>query len=157
MASTYAVPVVRAAIRMLLVADGTLASLLAVTPSQYGSGPAVWAEGAVPQDATKNVPYLTLGAETEVPSNTMGPSALPKFGSVVTIQIKALTTTRGDDAGFAIMSRVKALLDGTSLAVAGYGTAFAEFDSPVPAYLEAIGNVVHRHHPMIFRVQVHQL
>ncbi len=154
MASTLAIPAVLAAVRAVLVADSTLGSTLATIPASYGGGPAIWAENAVPQASA--FPYLTLGAPTEVPWNTMGPADLPKWGSITTFQVKALSKEMGDDGNYARIGLVKTALDGLILTVPGYGSAFCEFDSMATPYTEVLGGVVIRQLPAIFRVLVHQ-
>lgn len=154
MASTLATPAILAAVRTLLVANTSLAQTLATVPAGYGGGPSIWAENAVPQ--TASLPYLTLGAPTEVPWNTMGPSDLPKFGSIGTFQVKALSKEMGDDGNYARIGFVKATLDGIMLTVPGYNTAFCEFDSLPSPYTETIGGIIVRELPIIFRVLVHQ-
>lgn len=154
MASTLAVPAVLAAVRTLLVADVPLAGTLATAPSAVGGGPAIYAEGAVPQGAA--FPYLTLGASTEIPFDTMGTSDLPKFGSTTTFQVKALTKETADDGNYTRIGHVKRILDGAPLTVSGYASAFCEFDSAAESFTETIAGVVIRQFPATFRVVVHQ-
>ena len=154
MASTLATPAILAAVRTLLVANVPLAATLAVAPSGLGGGPSIWAESAVPQASA--FPYLTLGAPTEVPWNTMGPADLPKWGSIATFQVKALSKEMADDGNYARIALVKTTLDGILLTVPGYGSAFCKFDSMATPYTETIGGVVIRQLPAIFRVLVHQ-
>jgi hypothetical protein len=154
MASTLATPAVLAAVRSLLVADATLAGTLATVPAALGGGPAIYAEGSVPQGSA--FPYLTLGAPTEIPFDTMGTSDLLKFGSNTTFQVKALSKEMADDGNYARLARVKTLLDGVTLTVSGYASAFCEFESVVPPYIEVVGGVAIRQFPAIFRALVHQ-
>jgi Protein of unknown function (DUF3168) len=154
MASTFAAPVILAAVRTLLVTNTSLTATLATAAAGLGGGPAIYAEGAVPQGAV--FPYLTLGAPTETPWNTLGPANLPKWGSIATFQVKALSKEMGDDGNYARMGFVKTQLDGAPLTVAGYPTAFCEYDNLGLPYSETIGGVVIRQLPMIFRVSVHQ-
>lgn len=154
MASTLATPGILSAVRTLLAADATLAGTLATVPAALGGGPAIYAEHAVPQGAP--FPYLTLGAPTEIPSNTMGASDLPKWGSSTTFQVKALSKETADDGNYARIGRVKTLLDGVQLTVPGYASAFCDFENTADPYTETVGGVVIRQYPAIFRALVHQ-
>lgn len=155
MVSTLAVPAVLAAVRTLLVADATLAGMIATAPSAVGGGPAVYAENAVPQ-TTATFPYLTIGAPTEVPFNTMGPNDLAKWGSSTTFMVKAFSKETADDGNYARIGRVKTILDGATLTVTGYPMAFCEFETAAEPFIESVGGVLIRQFPAIFRATVHQ-
>lgn len=154
MPSVLATPAVLTAVRAVLVADATLAATLATAPAALGGGPAIYAEDAVPQGAT--FPYLTLGAPTEIPWNTMGTKDLPKWGSQATFQVKALSKETADDGNYTRIARVKTLLDGETLTVPGYASAWTEFETAAAPFTEIVGGVVIRQFPVIFRALVHQ-
>jgi hypothetical protein len=151
-AAPFALPGVLAALRAKLVIDTTLASMLATYASGFGTGPAIYSENGVPPKAA--FPYLTIGAPTEVPFDTMGPGNAR--GSNCTIQVKAFSAKMRDDEALAIMAEVKDLLDEASMSVSGYGSVVCEFDSVPDLFIEVVGGVSIRQLPMIFRVYVHQ-
>jgi hypothetical protein len=99
-------------------------------------------------------PYLTIGAPTEVPFDTMGPGNAR--GSNCTLQVKAFSAKLRDDEALAIMAIVKELLDEAALTVSGYGSVVCEFDLVPDLFVEIVGGVPIRQLPMIFRVYVHQ-
>lgn len=152
MAAPFAIPAVIAAMRTLLVADTSLTALLASFVAGYGSGPAVYAEAAVPARAT--FPYVTIGAPTEIPFNTMG--TVNAGGSECTIQVKAFSKLPNDDEVYSILSAVKAVLDTAALTVSGYVSADCQFEALPELFVENVDGVLVRQGPMIFRVYVHE-
>ncbi len=146
-------PIYRA-LRALLVADVTLTGLIAAVPAGLGSGPGIYAEGAVPQGAT--FPYLTMGAGTQVPDHTMGAPNMARWGWNCTLQIKAVGQGKGEDEGLAIMDAVgQVLYDGRPLTVTGYGTAYCDEWTVQPTLVTTLAGVTTREFPAILRVLVH--
>lgn len=135
------------------MADSTLSAMLAVFATGFGTGPGIYSEGGVPPKA--GFPYLTIGATTEVPFNTMGDNGL-SGGSECTVQVKAFSAKMRDDEANAIMDRVKEDLDDTTLSIYGYGSSDCQFDSSPGVFVELVGGVAIRQYPVIFRVIVHQ-
>jgi len=148
MASTLAAPRVLTAIRALLVADSTLTALLAV----YNGGPAIFSEDDVP--ATAGYDRIQMAIVSEVPFNTMGDGL--KWGSRLTVQLKVVSNKRNVDSAYAILDRLMLLLNGTTLAVSGYGSSAFELDVSTEPYTELVGGVAYKHVPTLWRVMVHQ-
>src|SRR3954471_7751359 len=116
MAAPFALPGVLAALRAKLVADTTLAAMIATYAAGFGSGPGIYSENGVPPKAA--FPYLTIGAPTEAPFDTMGDGNAR--GSNCTIQVKAISAKMRDDEAYSIMAVVKELLDEAVLTISGY-------------------------------------
>lgn len=156
MGSTLAYLPVVTALRALLVADGTLVGLLAAIPAAYGTGPGIYSDGAVPEQA--GFPVLVIGGGSETGNNTMGSGdAALKFGSRVSLQIKAMSLQRNDDQVAGIINRVKAVLyEGRALTVSGYGSACVEQVSATSIYAENVAGALIRHFPLLVYVEVHQ-
>lgn len=153
MAAPFAIPPILAAIVARLKADTALGALLPSVPSGFGTGESIYGENAVPPGAL--FPYVTVGAPTEVPFNTMGDA--DAGGSNCTIQVKAFSKKPADDEAYAIGSVVKELLDAVTLTVAGYGSVDCQFETVPDVFAEAIAGLgVVRQLPMIFRVYVHE-
>ena len=138
------------AMKALMVATAPLTALLATKPL---GGPAIYDEGAVAQGAA--MPYLTIGAGTQVPWHTMGVVGSARYGWNCTLQIKA--AGQGTEAsGLAIMSQVAALFhDGKELSLAGYGSSWAEEFTLQPTIVTTLAGVTTREWPAILRVLAH--
>lgn len=146
-------PIYRA-LRALLVADTPLVALIASAPVGLGAGPAVYADGAVPQGAV--FPYLTMGAGTQVPRHTMGSASMARWGWNCTLQIKAAGQGQGEDQGLAIMDAVgKVLYEGRELTVVGYATAYCDEWVLQPTIVTTLAGVTTREWPAILRVFCH--
>lgn len=151
-AAPFAIPRVVEAMRDKLEVDTVLAGLLATYASGFGSGPGIYSENGVPPKAA--FPYLTIGAPTEAPFDTMGDGNAR--GSNCTIQVKAISAKMRDDEAYSIMAVVKELLDEAVLTISGYASVVCEFDFVPDLFTEVVSGVTVRHLPMIFRVYVHQ-
>lgn len=145
-----------AALKALMAAYAPLTTLLAVKP--LGTNvPAIYDDGSVPQAAT--MPYLTVGAGTQVPWHTMGDANDPnakRWGWNCTLQIKAVG--QGNEAsGLAILSKVATVLKaGTTLTLTGYGSAYVDDDFTVqPTIVTTLAGVTTREWPAILRVLCH--
>lgn len=140
------------ALKALMAAYVPLTGLLAVKPLGVAV-PAIYDDGSVPQLAT--MPYLTIGAGTQVPDHTMGMSNLARYGYNCTLQIKAVG--QGNEAsGLAIMNQVQALLyDGRELNIAGYGSSWTEQFILHPTIVTTLAGVTTREWPAILRVRVY--
>lgn len=151
MPSEIALVKIYAALKAILVADAGLIAGLAAKP--IGSGPGIYDEGSVPQAAS--MPYLTIGAGTQVPAHTMGEQGLPRYGWNCTVQIKAVA--QGAEAvGMGLMNHVMAALyDGRPLTLTGYSSAWCDETNVVPTIVDVQAGVVIRHWPIILRVWCH--
>src|SRR5687768_13847161 len=139
-----------AALKTLLSAYVPLSSLLGVKP--LGGAPGIYDEGSVPQVVTSVdgwLPYLTIGAGTQVPDHTMGMDGSSRHAWNCTLQIKAIGQISESD-GLAIMSQVFAVLpDGKALVLAGYGSAWCEEFTLFPTIVTTAGAKVTREWPAI--------
>jgi len=139
------------ALKALLAATGPLTALLAT--KTLSGAPAIYDEGSVPQSSV--MPYLTIGAGTQVPWHTMGAIGTARYGWNCTLQIKAVSQA-GEAVGLAIMSQVAAALpDGVALTLAGYGSAWAEEFTLHPTIITTLAGVTTREWPAIVRVFCH--
>src|SRR5688572_23678811 len=140
------------AIKAVLVAHAPLVAMLAV--KSIGGGPAIYDDGETAVQGAK-LPYLTIGAGTQIPIHTMGPEGSSRYGWNCTLQIKAVS--QGPEAtGLAIASEVaKALPDGKELTLTGYANAWAEEFTVQPTLIETIAGVTTRSVPAIVRVKCH--
>lgn len=78
-------------------------------------------------------PYVQVETSGETPFNTMGGSiTLPKFGSMVRIQVRVVSNTKSDVQANSITSVVKQALDVAAIDVAGYPNACIEFQGLTP-------------------------
>ena len=136
------------AIKALLAAHAPLTALISTKP--VGTGPAIYDDGSVLQAAT--MPYLTVGAGTQVPWHTMGEAGSARYGWNCTLQIKAVG--QGSEAsGMAIMSTVfTALREGTALTLSGYATAWCDEIEMFPTLVSIQAGVTTREWPAILRV-----
>ena len=136
------------AIKALLSAYAPLTALIAV--KALGGTPAIYDEGSVPQGSA--MPYLTIGAGTQIPDHAMGEDGLARYGWNCTLQIKAVG--QGVEAtGFAILSQVMTVLrEGTPLTLAGYTRAWCDECSVFPTIVTTQAGVVTREWPAILRV-----
>lgn len=139
------------ALKALLAATAPLTALLAV--KTLGGAPAIYDEGSVPQGSA--MPYLVVGAGTQIPWHTMGVEGTARYGWNCTLQIKAVG--QGTEAsGLAIMSQVAAVLsDGRELSLAGYGSSWAEEFMLQPTIITMLAAVTTREWPAIVRVLAH--
>ena len=139
-----------AAVKALLAANTSLTALISTKPL---GGAAIYDEGGVVQAAT--MPYLAIGAGTQVPNHTMGGLAAARYGWNCTFQIKA-TGQGSEAAGLAIMSQVASILkEGTSLGLAGYAYSFVDEFTMQPTIVTTQAAVITREWPAILRVQCH--
>ena len=152
MPAPFASGVVIEALYAALAADTTLGGLLAPYAPGFGSGPGIYEEDMVPGGAT--FPYLTIGAPTEVPFNTMGVGA--SGGSNCTVQLKAFSKMPSRAELDAIAAAVFAVLDAVPITVAGYGSADCQFDLAPGDFTETVGGTRIRQLPLLYRVYVHE-
>lgn len=123
MASTLALPAIRAAILTLLRNSVALTTYVGarVYPDSNGDAPEKPA-----------YPYVQVESASETPLNTMGDPTDAHYGSESRIAIRVATQTRSDAQADSITSIVKGLLDGQGLTVTGYTDAIAEFEAITP-------------------------
>ncbi len=76
MPSEVALGAIYASAKALLAASAPLTALLAT--KTIGGAPAIYDDGAVPQNSL--MPYLTIGAGTQVPWHTMGVQGMARYG-----------------------------------------------------------------------------
>jgi hypothetical protein len=145
---------------LLLIYRALRALMVAYTPltSRLASAGAIYADGAVPQGAA--MPYLTMGAATQVRSNRFGATtvahAFPKVGWNCTLMIKAVGQGKGEETGLAIMHEVGTVLrEGTTLTLAGYDSAFVDEFELHPTIITTLAGVVTREWPAILRVRAY--
>lgn len=148
-----------AALRAILVADGTLGDLLA-PDKRDPSLPGIYTDGAVPSGAVR--PYLTIGAGTQIPAHTMGQPHQPRYGWDCTVQLTAVGHGDGEDEGLAIMDAVgKAVFDGRELTggspgmLADYESGWCDDFVLQPTIISISSGITIRHWPAILRVYVH--
>jgi hypothetical protein len=128
--------------------------LLAARPAGFGAGVAIYDEGGAPQQSGV-LPYVTVGAGTQIPAHTMGPDGSARYGWNCTLQIKAVSQN-SEASVLAIMSEVaKALPDGKELTLSGYANAWADEFTLQPTLIEILAGVVTRSAPAIVRVRCH--
>ena len=147
-----AIPRVLAALRTILLNDAQLVAGLATAPAAVGGGPAIYTEGAVPDNAA--MPFLTIGPFTEADDSTMGSGR--KWGSSLTTPVKLVTTSSDVGVNYATVDRVVALLHGTALAVADYSHCMCLLEVVVDSYQEKFAGIVYRHYPVMFTIKVGQ-
>lgn len=148
MPSDVALGPIYVAIQALLAAAGPLTALISTKP--LGGTPAVYDDGGVLQAAT--MPYLTVGAGTQMPWHTMGEIGSARYGWNCTLQIKAVGQIT-EAAGLAIMSQVAtALREGTPLTLAGYSSAWCDEFELFPTLITVQAGVTTREWPAILRV-----
>jgi hypothetical protein len=121
-----------AALKTALAGAAPLAAL--ISTKRIGGAPAVYDEGeAAVQGAT--LPYVTVGAGTQVPFHTMGPVGSARYGWNCTVQVKAVSQGT-EAASLAILSQVAvALYEGRDLGLAGYATSWVEEFTVVPTLI----------------------
>lgn len=145
-----------AALKALLVAYAPLTSLLKVAPAGYGGGPAIYDDGDAPQlNPGTTMPYLVIGAGTQVPWHTMGEAGMGRWGWNCTVMIKAVG--QGNEAtGLAILSKVATVLyEGQPLTLAGYSSAWCDEITVQPTITTVLAGVTTREWPAILRVFCH--
>lgn len=139
------------AVMALMAATAPLTALLAVKP--VTGAPAIYDEGAVPQGSA--MPYLTVGAGTQLPWHTMGDVGELRYGYNCTLQIKAVGQGT-EQSGLAILSQVATLFyDGKALALVGYGSSWTEEFVVQPTLITTQASVTTREWPSILRVLAH--
>ena len=121
-------------------------------------------EGAVPDGA--EMPYVTMGAATQIPAHRMGSATALRYGWDCTVQLKAVGLGRGEDENVAILDCIgRELYDGRDLTAAGspgspgllitYATAWCDEWVVQPTIVSILNGVPIRETPAILRVQVH--
>ena len=147
-----ALPRVLEALRLILLGDAILTGQLATAPAALGGGPAIYTDGVVPAGATP--PYLTLGPFTERSESTLGGAR--RWGSVLTTQIKLVTTSPDIGASLATIDRIVALLHDVPLTVRDYSHGSCALQVLVDAFDEKVAGIVWRHYPTLWEVHVGQ-
>lgn len=151
MAYELVIPKVDTALRALLVANATLTAAIATKPTALGGGAAIYEDGKVPQGAT--LPYLTIGAWTQVPENSFAPDSTG-YGYNCTCQIKAVGQTT-ETALMSVMSKVFAVVpQGQAITVSGYTHSWTDEFVLHPTLKEVVGGVTTLSVPAILRVYV---
>lgn len=151
-----AITAIEDALRAVLIAYAPLTALLATKAAAAGGGPAIYDDGAVPTGAT--MPYLTIGAWTQIPFHTLGAEDTDKrWGWNCTGQLKAVGQNRlTEDPIRLVMSRVfSALPQGKRLTVVGYDSAWCDEFNLMPTLKSTVSGVVTFEVPAILRVFVH--
>lgn len=145
-----ATPSIQDALIDLFEADTALTALIASKPSARGGGPAIYDDGDAPQGAT--MPYLTIGAWTQVPFHNLSPSG-DAYGWNCTCQIKA--TGQRSSVLYDVLSAVMAVTpQGQALTVTGYNSAWTDEANLQPILKSILGGIVTYELPMILRVYV---
>jgi hypothetical protein len=105
------------------------------------------------------MPYLTVGAGTQVPSHTFGDANDPtakRYGWNCTVQIKGVgqgNISASEGVGLAIMSKVLTVVkEGTPLTLAGYDSAWCDESQIFPTIITTLAGVTTREWPVILRV-----
>lgn len=146
-----------AALKALLAAHAPLTALIGTKP--VGSGAAIYDEGSVPQAATSGdawLPYVTVGAGTQVSRDTFGADGAPKYGYSCTLQVKVVGQRISEEAGMKILSAVRyAIRPGLDLTLAGYQFAYVDTFEVFPTITTTEAGVVTRQWPAILRVELH--
>lgn len=145
-------PAVYTALKTLLAASAPLTALLAT--KAIGGAPAVYDEG---ETAVQNarMPYVTVGAGTQVPMHTIGPEGSAKYGWNCTVQVKSIAQGRESEA-LAITSRVAAVLyEGRDLNLSGYSTSWCEEFAVSATFPEIVAGVPTWSAAAIVRVKCH--
>lgn len=144
------------ALKTIMAAYAPLTALLGKKPLD-ASAAGIYDEGSVPQGLSMSsspagLPYITIGAGTQVPDHAMGEDGLARYGWSCTLQIKVVG--RGSEAsGLAIMSQVMAVLrEGTPLTLAGYTRAWCDEFTLFPTIITTAAAEVTREWPAILRV-----
>jgi hypothetical protein len=151
------------ALRATLLASPEFDSLLA-RDVRLSTLPALYTEGAVPDGAT--MPYVTMGAATQIPAHRMGSATALRYGWDCTVQLKAVGAGRGEDENVAILDCIgRELYDGRDLTAAGspgspgllitYATAWCDEWVVQPTIVSILNGVPIRETLAILRVQVH--
>jgi hypothetical protein len=100
-------------------------------------------------------PYVLVEGADETPFNTMGEPTAAKWGGLVGLRVRVVSTYRGDKEVYDLMTLVKAALDGLPLTVAGYPTAIVVFQR-ADLLKDTINNIVTRELVGTFSVTAHQ-
>ena len=146
------IPAIESALRARMLATSALTTLLASKPAARGGGPAIYADGDVPQGQL--FPFLTIGAWTQVPSHRMSPGA-DGYGWNCTVQIKAIGQ-RSDAQVYEVINQVMAAFPhGTALTVSGYTTAWTDEATLQPMLNNITAGMTTKEVPLILRVFVH--
>lgn len=147
-----AIPSIEAALRVLLVAHTPLTALLATKPTARGGGPAIYTDGDVPSGAT--MPYLTLGAWTQIGQHSLTPGSPSGYGWNCTGVVKVIGQ-RTEASLFAVMSQVFAALPhGEGLTVTGYGSGWVDEFNLQPTLKMTLAGLTTYEVPAIVRVYV---
>lgn len=146
-----AIPAIDTALRAVMVAHAPLTALLATKPAAKGGGPAIYADGEVAQGQT--FPYLTIGAWTQVPFNSLSPGT-DGYGANCTGQIKAVGQ-RSEAQLMTIMNLVAGLFEqGEALTVSGYSSGWTDEFNVQPTLKTTQAGITTFELPAILRVYV---
>jgi hypothetical protein len=100
-------------------------------------------------------PYVLVEGGDETPFNTMGGASLPKWGGIVSLRVRVVSTYRGELEAYGLMDIIKVALDGLPLTVTGYPTAIVAFQR-ADLLKDTINNIVTRELVGTFSVTAHQ-
>jgi hypothetical protein len=145
-----AIPAIQEALEDLLSADTALGALIATKRAALGGGPAIYTDGDVPQGAT--IPYLTLGAWTQVPFHNLAPDT-SGYGWNCTVQIKAVGQ-RSQDLYDVLSAVVSLLPQGQAVAVTGYTSSWCDELTVHPMLKSTLAGVTWFELPIILRIYV---
>lgn len=145
-----------AALKALLTAHAPLTALIGTKP--VGGAPAIYDDGAVPQAATSTagwLPYVTIGAGTQVSRDSFGADNAAKYGYTCTLQVKVVGQT-SEENGLQILSAARtAMRPGTNLTLTGYAFAYVHEFDVVGTLVSIQSGVTTREWPAIVRVECH--
>lgn len=148
-----------AALKALLTAYAPLTVSLGTKP--VGGAPAIYDEGSVPQSYTSVngwLPFITIGAGTQVSRDTFGIDGAPKYGYSCTLQVKLIAQTLSEDAGLKVMTNVKyPIRPGMNLTLTGYKfeESYVDTFEIHPTIVTTQAGVTTREWPAILRVECH--
>lgn len=153
MPSEVALGPIYTALKALLAASPSVTGVLSTKAAGAGGGAAIYDEGGVTQGAS--MPYLTIGAGTQIGEHTFGSPSDLRYGWNCTLQVKVVGTGM-DAVGMGILSAIIGVLyQGRALSVAGYRSAYVDEVSIVPTIVTTQAGVTIREWPAIVRVRVH--
>lgn len=147
--ATTAFRAVGAAVSAVLVADATLAALLA-TKVYAPAEPAVLNDIGDGQE----YPLILLDHASEVPWHTFG-GASSGLGWKLALRIHVYSRTPSDLQAIRILERVVEVLNFQTLTVPGYSTVIVHYERG-RVLVEDVEKVKTRHIPAEFTVMVHQ-
>lgn len=140
------------ALKAALAGSAPLAALLAT--KKIGGAPAVYDEGEAAVQGSA-LPYVTVGAGTQVPFHTFGPVGSARYGWNCTVQVKVVSQS-SEGATMSMLSAVAGVLyEGMELGLPGYATSYIDEFSVVPTLIESVAGVVTRSAPAIVRTICH--